>query len=839
MNHRQRKKLNQIQKQQRASSIIDGSQDQFRQDGYTNMLNKYGSTQDNSTAYEYDLESITDDMELTSLYEGNGLFAKIIDRPAEEAVKHGFDIKYGDQDIAEYVEERMDRLEMEDRFATAEKWARLYGGAIIVMLVDDGRGLEEPLDWKNVRSIEELWVFERSLVQPDYVSMNQFHFEDSMRSGRSFGEPEYYHVFSTYGYFTVHRSRCLVFRNGRLPERTSNAIYRYWGIPEYVRMKRELRECITAHGNGGRLLERCVQAIYKMKNLANMLSTDAGENQVLKRLQVIDMARNLLNSIAIDNDGEEYSFESFAMSGVKDILDATCNMLSAVTNIPQTILFGRSPAGMNATGENDLENYYNMVENIQKQNMKANSRTVIDLILLQGKLEGKIQEIPKYKVRFASLWSMSETEQAAVEKTRADTEYTKAQTAQIYMDSSVLDPSEVRKSLANSGNFDIEEDIPEDDLDIPDDVFELGIDTPVHIVDLSDGEERSGPDAVISISGRDEEKDSGPDGGIIHISKAKMDQSDPQAAAVLVIHDGRILCASRNGGEGICGPGGKIEAGETPEEAAVREAQEEFHITPHNLIPIGVYKGSPGLYLPCRMYFTDQFSGIPEADGDEMLNAGWMTLQELQKEHLFPPFAESLHALTNLLAGNVPYAWASDGGPGSGNFGHGGRPGQVGGSGKGGIQKIGEINPDDMDVAIRYFGDQIRNREIENIVTIDREGNVYHAIGNVDGVEIEGVDLNGAVITHNHPEANGILSFGEEDFYYLREHQDIKELQCVNKEYTYRISILKDISEVVYNDIYIEGFKYGEDPDYEAQDAAMRVLQERGYVKYDKRRVES
>ena len=87
MNHRQRKKLNQIQKQQRASSIIDGSQDQFRQDGYTNMLNKYGSTQDNSTAYEYDLESVTDDMELTSLYEGNGLFAKIIDRPAEEAVK--------------------------------------------------------------------------------------------------------------------------------------------------------------------------------------------------------------------------------------------------------------------------------------------------------------------------------------------------------------------------------------------------------------------------------------------------------------------------------------------------------------------------------------------------------------------------------------------------------------------------------------------------------------------------------------------------------------------------------------------------------------------------------
>ncbi len=832
MNHRQRKKLCQVQKQQRASSIIDGSQDQFRQDGYTNMLNKYGSTQDNSTAYEYDLEIITDDMELTSLYEGNGLFAKIIDRPAEEAVKHGFDIKYGDQGIAEYVEERMDRLEMEDRFATAEKWARLYGGSIIVMLVDDGRGLEEHLDWKNVRSIEELRVFERSLVQPDYISMNQFHFEDSMRSGRAFGEPEYYHVFSTYGYFTVHCSRCLVFRNGRLPERASNAVYRYWGLPEYVRMKRELRECITAHGNGGKLLERCVQAIYKMKNLANMLSTEAGENQVLKRLQVIDMARNLLNSIAIDNDGEEYSFESFAMSGVKDILDATCNMLSAVTNIPQTILFGRSPAGMNATGENDLENYYNMVENIQKQNMKANSRTVIDLILLQGKLEGRIPEIPKYKVSFASLWSMSETEQAAVEKTKADTKHTKAQTAQIYMDSSVLDPSEVRKSLAVEGDFDIEEVISPDDLALPDNAFDLGTDSLIHITDFSDGEEKagSGENAMVNISGADA-------GKAIQISGIKADETEPLAAAVLVIHDGRILCASRRGGEGICGPGGKIEAGETPEEAAVREAQEEFHITPLNLIPLGDYKGSPKRYLPCRMYFTDQFIGEPEADGNEMTSAGWLTLQELFSMQLFPPFEKSVRMLGNLLEKKeerIPIM-IMDGGPGSGNFGHGGRPGQVGGSGKGGTRKIGEINSDDMGVAIQYFGDQIRNMNVEYAITIDRKGTVYQSVGTEDSVEIEGVDLKGAVITHNHTEAKGAVSFGEDDFYFLREHQDLKELQCVNKEYTYRISVLKDMSEVVYNDIYREGFKYGEDPDYEAQDAAMRVLQERGYVKYDKR----
>ena len=144
MNEQQKAMLDRRLKLQRGAAIIEGTQDKFRQDGYSNMLNKYGTAQDNSTAYQYNQEIISNDLELIRLYEGNGLFTKIIDRPSEEAVKHGFDINYGDESIAEYVDDRMDALELEEKFSTAEKWARLYGGSIIVMLVDDGRGLEEP-----------------------------------------------------------------------------------------------------------------------------------------------------------------------------------------------------------------------------------------------------------------------------------------------------------------------------------------------------------------------------------------------------------------------------------------------------------------------------------------------------------------------------------------------------------------------------------------------------------------------------------------------------------------------------------------------------------------------
>ena len=54
------------------------------------------------------------------------------------------------------------------------------------------------------------------------------------------------------------------------------------------------------------------------------------------------------------------------LSGVKDIVETTFATISAVSNVPQTVLFGRSPAGENATGDGDLENWYSYVQRIWK-----------------------------------------------------------------------------------------------------------------------------------------------------------------------------------------------------------------------------------------------------------------------------------------------------------------------------------------------------------------------------------------------------------------------------------------------------------------------------------------
>lgn len=625
-----------------------------REDGYVNLLNKYGTKQDNSEAYKFEREPVIPDMQLTGLYEGNGLFSKIIDTPAEEALKHGFDLNLKSDELNAFVEDALDDLEWEEKAATAIKWARLYGGALIVMLIDDGRGLEEPVDWEHIRSIDELRVYERSIVQPDYASLYQQDYGGKGVGNRvsKFGQPEYYYVSSIYGSFKVHESRCLVFRNGVLPEQTSNATYLFWGMPEYVRIRRALRETVTAHTDSVKLLERSVQAIYSMKGLASLLTTDDGENQVLKRLQLVDTSRGLLNSIAIDSEGEQYDFKTFQFSGVKDVIDATCNMLSALTNIPQTILFGRSPAGMNATGDSDFESYYNFVEKIQRLMLKRNLRTLLDVVFRAGIASGDVAEEPDYKLEFKPLWSLSDTEQAAVDQTKAQTALVKAQTAQAYVDMQALDPTEVRRRLASDEEFDVEDIISEDDED---DLLQSLLGTEPST--MSDVEAAQKNIEQGQAPGGEEQSATVAPTATPPTTNADATDTD-YGVGVLVVQDGRFLCGTRLKGGSVGGPGGHIEAGESPEDAAIRETQEEFGITPKDLMPVAFLSDLKPPYCPSHVFLCTDFDGSIRCADGEMTSPGFITAEKVAElstqnpERLFPPFAQSITALFDVLSSN-------------------------------------------------------------------------------------------------------------------------------------------------------------------------------------------
>jgi phage-related protein (TIGR01555 family) len=696
----------------------------YRADGYVNMMNKYGTSKDTTEGYRFRAEPVVPDELLTMYYEGNGLFAKIIDTPAEEAIKHGFTLESTkDQKIEDFYTEALDELDWEETAMTAIRWARLFGGSIAVMMINDGRGIDEPLDWRNIRSIDDIRVYDRSVIQPDYQSMFSYDPRDPFRTrGSRLGMPEFYHVTSRTGSFTVHDSRCLVFQNGILPENTTNSIYQLWGIPEYVRINRAIRDAEVAHGSATKLLDRSVQAVYKMKDLAAELATEEGEDRVLRRLQTIDMARGLLNSITIDSEGEDYDFRQFQFSGVSDVIDSTCNFLSALTSIPQTILFGRSPAGMNATGDADLENWYNYLERIQKRMVKKNLRYLLSVIFQAGVRTGEVDEVPKIKVEFNPLWSLSDTEQADLDQKRAQTQFTRAQTAQLYIDKQVIDPSEVRAKLADSEEFDVENMLDEyDDEDLfPDEpaeggqvsgdvgqsIFEQGqfadyaegTSTEEHKKDPGgDGEAPAAAPAATKLPQdmSDEERQQSAANDPQNRAKASVQdvkgdgntstQEDTKACVgVLVVSQGKVLSGTRKTefGHGlICGPGGHIKEGESPKQAAFREAEEEFGISPKELIPLGRGPMEPDTGIQPYIFLCTEYEGEPNCVDGEMADPQFRTLEEIEllTPSLFQPFADDVKLLKAILRGERD-PFEEDGGPGSGNHGHEGVPGQVGGS---------------------------------------------------------------------------------------------------------------------------------------------------------------
>ena len=105
-------------------------------------------------------------------------------------------------------------------------------------------------------------------------------------------------------------------------------------------------------------------------------------------------------------------------------------------------------------------------------------------------------------------------------------------------------------------------------------------------------------------------------------------------AAALYDADGKVLLAQRPEGKAMAGlwefPGGKIEPDETPEQALVRELEEELKIivNPADLIPITFASHSyDGFHLLMPLYALTRWTGEPVPI--EGQNLAWVSTDQL------------------------------------------------------------------------------------------------------------------------------------------------------------------------------------------------------------------
>ena len=419
-----------------------------KQDGFLNTVLGSGlMSRDPFRHFRFSPDRMIDDTECASLYTYNGIARRIISAPADEAVKRGFSLKNNGVELEESaaVKSVFEDLEGEERFSRALSWDRLYGGAVVLIVADDGAAdLSEPLREDRLRKIERLCVYEA----PEVYTSEWYAYDDPRDI--KYGQPEFYQISGYFGgNFLVHESRLLIFHGDPLPvdqRRMRNG----WGAKVYERIFADLMRYDESLSLGLMALSRLSQGVLKLAGLADLLSYKDGEKIVQKRLQMIDMARHMMNTLALNQD-DEYDQKNLSLSGVKDVIEEFQTALAAVTEIPVTVLFGRSPGGLNATGKADFENFYNLVQRIQRRTLRPQLSRLIALI---GKCRDYRIRLPDaYTLEFEPLWSPTEKEQAETRNILAQAEKNKADARVALVNTGALDSMELRDKLEEEGEY--------------------------------------------------------------------------------------------------------------------------------------------------------------------------------------------------------------------------------------------------------------------------------------------------------------------------------------------------------------------------------------------------
>lgn len=126
-----------------------------------------------------------------------------------------------------------------------------------------------------------------------------------------------------------------------------------------------------------------------------------------------------------------------------------------------------------------------------------------------------------------------------------------------------------------------------------------------------------------------------------------------RATLMFIVQEEQVLLIEKLTGIGkgkINGPGGKIDPGETPEQAIIRECQEELLITPHAPRKRGelwfAMSDIPDIH--CHVFMADSFEGTPTATREA--NPFWQDIKSIPYEKMW---ADDRYWLPQMLAGSA------------------------------------------------------------------------------------------------------------------------------------------------------------------------------------------
>lgn len=341
-------------------------------------------------------------------------------------------------------------LSVPERLTDAMKAARLYGTALLIIASAEGP-LDQPLVPEAVRQDDLVQMF---VVDRYHAAVYEY---DVDLQSPMYGQPLSYLIdpFGPRGgilrdvvlpdryatWVRVHHSRVVRF-DGIAPL-TSNRYSVYdtdWGVSLIVPALKAIIDDHTVAAGVAHLADEASVPVMKITGLGEGYASrarttpDPDVPTPDEMASMVSRAKSIYRTVFLDVQ-DEFERVNVSWGGIAEVMNQFAQRLAAIADVPATRFWGRSPMGMNSTGESDMENYAIHVAATQKQMLTKPLKKIDELLARNAGL----REPPEY--HFPLLVDISEIDLATIAQAKASAVQTAVQAGIITEDDgrSILD----------------------------------------------------------------------------------------------------------------------------------------------------------------------------------------------------------------------------------------------------------------------------------------------------------------------------------------------------------------------------------------------------------------
>ncbi|MBB5709328.1 hypothetical protein FHT02_000534 [Sphingomonas xinjiangensis] len=291
-------------------------------------------------------------------YMSSGMMKKVISIPAADRTQKWRDWQ-APKDVIAQIEREEKRLGLRAKVKQAEVLRGVGGGAILIITAGSH---EQPLTPAQIA--------QGGIIALNVVSRWEIQGRDWVRNLADplNGQPLMFEIQAETGTQKIHPSRVICFRGEPLPAGSAAGDEeKFWGDSRLLRVFCEVQRSDETQAWFSQLVKKAKLLRIGIPNLTDFTATSEGQQKLASRVALIAEGESTLNATVFaaasgaESPGETITDYQITWNGIPAVMDAFNQQVAAVSDIPFTRLMGRSPAGMNATGEHDNDNWNDAV----------------------------------------------------------------------------------------------------------------------------------------------------------------------------------------------------------------------------------------------------------------------------------------------------------------------------------------------------------------------------------------------------------------------------------------------------------------------------------------------